>query len=96
MNINPVRKEKRTTTEMKQRHFELGQFWPRNTWTTSAHPDRLDEDSICDCCDERATRTAVTNIWGQVYEVYVCDKHYEINNTWRDTIPNEKKDQKTA
>lgn len=91
MNWNPIRKKKRTPTELRQRHFELGQMWPRNTWTTTAKSVRLDNDSVCDCCDQPAERIAITNVWGQVYELYCCAKHYnEVNNTWRDMIPNEK------
>ena len=91
MIINPIRFRKRTPTELRQRQFELAQMWPNNTWTTYAKKVRMDHDTRCDCCEEYATRVAITNVWGGVYELYVCAKHYnEVNNTWRDSIPEKK------
>lgn len=95
LNWNNIRNKKRSPNEMKQRQFELAQMWPNNTWVTYAKTVRLDHDTVCECCDQPAFRIAITNVWGSVYELYVCAKHYnEVNNTWRDTIPNEKKEQK--
>lgn len=87
MNHNWIREKKRTQIELQQRHFELSQMWPNNTNVTYIHPERLDHDTVCECCDQPATRIAIANVWGCVTEVYCCAKHYEVNNTWRDSIP---------
>ena len=97
ININGIHRKTRTPTEIRQRHFELGQMWPDNTWTTNVKSERLHHDTICDCCHELATRIAITNVWGSVCEVYCCVKHYaDVHNTWRDCIPNEKEKKEVA
>lgn len=80
---------KRTPERVAERHRELVSIWPRNTNATSIHQDELDAAMPCDCrgCPHPAAAAVVINVWGTVFEHYVCAGHQYVNNSWRDTLP---------